>query len=256
MEPSDLKAGDVLLSVGEGPISEWIIKLTGGDYSHSALFDGKEVYESIKAGVVHCSLKEHVDAQTGGVDVYRFKSGNHRLGDPGWSAEPILNVSKHYFEIGTKFSFEQLFLLIPLVVQRRIPGQPKELRIFLRFLLDSAAGMINDVMAAGKQPMTCSELVFRCFAEAEPQPKYKLVLRDFRRMLPFTAPDDPEIKKLLQQADEVAQAYFNSKGHPLPGPGQPPEFSPPVIADFVSPADLQRSLNLEEIGFLSEPRII
>ncbi len=263
LNPSDLKAGDVLLSFGEGPVSEWIVKLTGGDYSHSALFDGERVVEGISKGVVSASLEEHVTAQKGGVDVYRFKSkkGN-RLGEQGWSPDPIIIVGKHYFETQTEFSYEQLYLLIPLVLFRRIPGQPEALKKFLRFFLDTSAGLINTVIAGEKEPMTCSELVFRCFSEAVPVPQYTLALEEFSKghgyqdlPIPDSGKEGAELKELLREADKIARAYFEAKGLNVPDPTHPPKFSPEVIADFVTPADLQNSPNLEKEGCLSEPRL-
>jgi hypothetical protein len=252
----NLRAGDVLLSLGDSGISRWIVRLTGGKYSHSALFDGEMVCESIKNGVGRFPLEEHLEAQKGGVD-------GHWLGEPDWSADPVIKVAKRYYKSGTKFSMAQLYLAIPLVVLRRIPNRVKQLRDFIRNCLNPAFELINNAIEAGKEPMTCSELVYRCFAEAVPR-KYTLKLKEFNKVkelqkfvsqhhrkysFAVRGTKDRELQELIREADSIARRYFFAKNKKLYR-GFKQRASSRVVADFVSPADLQNSPNLILLGSL------
>jgi hypothetical protein len=252
-----LQAGDVLLSSGTDEVSELIKILTGGRYSHSAIFDGEMVIEAIDRGVGRYPLKDHIEDQKGGVDAYRFKSSDgQQLGEPGWRADPVIEIARHYCDIGTKFSYEQLFLLIPLVSLKRIPGIPRRLRVLVLKCLDVVLERINKLSEAGKQPMICSELVYRCFSEAVPMGKYTLTLKEigkFTAASGSTGTKDPELQKLILKADEVSKAYFAAKKHKLPAAGE--KFSSEVIPDFVTPRDLRESPNLELLCYLSLPLV-
>ena len=72
--PEALQPADILLSLGDGEVSEAIHLLDGGWYSHVGLWTGAEVIESIGRGVQCWTLEESV---SGGhrvyLDVYRHK---------------------------------------------------------------------------------------------------------------------------------------------------------------------------------------
>ncbi len=84
----DIKPCDVFLYRGRGIVPGLIRLFDGGNYSHSALYDGEQVVEAIAEGVRRRSLQESIgDAEY--VDVFRFGKGGHHLGDAGWPAAPV-----------------------------------------------------------------------------------------------------------------------------------------------------------------------
>lgn len=85
---TDLEPGDVILSSGDKALNEIIRFIDAGDYTHSSIWDGTEVYEAtLSHGVVRQSISVTMKAQCL-VDVFRFRSNGSRLGDAGWPPSP------------------------------------------------------------------------------------------------------------------------------------------------------------------------
>jgi hypothetical protein len=72
IDASELQPGDVLLSFGDSEISEGIVELDGGRYSHAALWSGAEVLESTLPEVRAASLAECA-AHARYIDVFRHR---------------------------------------------------------------------------------------------------------------------------------------------------------------------------------------
>ncbi|MCP3870535.1 MAG: hypothetical protein GY703_21070, partial [Gammaproteobacteria bacterium] len=118
---TDVKAGDVLLSYGDGWISDIIRVVDGGDYSHAAFFDGQDIVEAGLRGVVITPLEKEVEAQKY-VDVYRFKSDTgSTFSLPDWPSEPVVQRAHYYFDKGTEYADNQLYLVGLLIVVRKLP---------------------------------------------------------------------------------------------------------------------------------------
>lgn len=75
--------------------------------------------------------------------------------------------AEFYLERGEEFSYVQLVLLALLSITRRT-DLPRGAAVLLRRILDGAASVVNDILEDGREPMVCSELVYRCFNEALP----------------------------------------------------------------------------------------
>lgn len=123
LELKDLKPGDVLLCRGEGFISDMIVLLSGGTYSHAALYAGKIndqncAIEATLRGVV-CDPIEGFSEETF-TDVFRFKKGGHNLGESEYPFEPIQKVGLDYANSGVKYAYDHLILLAVLAVTRNI----------------------------------------------------------------------------------------------------------------------------------------
>ena len=175
--PGQLQPGDVLLYHGRGFISDMIRLFDGSEYSHAAFFNGQKVVEAIGSGIAARELAQSV-GEAKYVDVYRFVSsdGKH-LGDSGYAAQPILDTAGRYVAAADRYAYEQIVLLAVLASTRRIPvvSDIPFLRWMLRNVLDNAADVLSRIVAAGKEPMICSELVYRCYTESGPQ--YDLIIR-------------------------------------------------------------------------------
>lgn len=88
-------------------------------------------------------------------------------------AAPVLKVAAGYLEHGARYAHQQVVLLAVLCVSRHIP-LPLGGRRMVRTVLDQATGAVNAMAERGQHPMICSEFVYRCFAEAQPNSPYVL----------------------------------------------------------------------------------
>jgi len=155
-----LVAGDVFLHQGKGIVANLIQFFDGSQYSHASLvLDPAEICEAAPGGVKRTPLAGMAD-EYNFVDLYRLI---HQVP----TLDPVVARGSYYAQIGDRYAYEQLVLLALLSTVRKIP-LPPIVRWLLRKLLDAAASVISAILAAGRQPMICSELVYRCFDEAIP----------------------------------------------------------------------------------------
>lgn len=100
----------------------------------------------------------------------------HRLEPAVTSFEPVRSRARHYLEDGARFSKAQLGLLALLSLARKLPLAPGA-AYAVRRILDAAAARLNELLEGEREPMICSELVFRCFNEAKPGEDDEYALR-------------------------------------------------------------------------------
>jgi hypothetical protein len=153
-----LDASDVLLYNGNGLLSDAICFFDGTPYSHAGLFLGDdEVGEAIAEGVRKRTAQES------------FKGKNYilarRLVAGPADMSPVLAVANHYLQQGNRYAFEQVVLLALLALTRKL-NENKYLAWLVRKVLDDAADYLMD--HSDRQPMICSEFVYRCYDEALP----------------------------------------------------------------------------------------
>lgn len=257
----EVKAGDVLLSYGDGWISDVIRLVDGGLYSHAAFFDGGSIVEAGLRGVVSTPLEREVVAQKY-VDVYRFKSDNNmNFSFPDWPVGPVVQRARYYLEKGTKYADNQLYLVGVLILIRKLPYNRVE-KAVLRAVIDMVFKLFKRIFE-GKETksVVCSELVYRSFYEAIPEKKYGLTIKG--TLAPITVrldsiveneslesyPLDEELNQMIEQAEQMywkinpELAPSKHEIHSLLKAG-----NPLVSAEMVSPHDLQLSPNLELIG--------
>ncbi len=162
---SQLMPGDILLYRGRGRISDAIRLIDRSQVSHSALFigrhgeTGRAVGEAIREGLVRREL-----ARSAG-DAEWVES--RRLKEPPASLDPVMEQAGHYLDRGERYAFEQVLLLAFLCLTRNLVDSPA-LGGLVRETLDAAAGFLLRLFDTGRQPMICSEFVFRCYGEALP----------------------------------------------------------------------------------------
>jgi hypothetical protein len=276
---ADLKSGDVFLYHGQALISSLIRLLDGEPYSHAAIFLGEEngvpsVAEMLNNGVNTRAVSDSVqDARF--VDVYRYVSDCHQpLGTLG--VDPAALVAKmNYFiapENFQRYGFEQILLLAMLCTTREIKGIPGEI---IRRILDHASEVLAQIIHAGKEPMICSELVYRCFMESSPAydltivgadvPRQRaLALMKFETVKMATTGTQPALDQPSHDAATSAAIaaflanYSLAKGYPAPAGRRldavasaaetPKAIATFAVADFVTPNDLGRSPNLQLLG--------
>ncbi|AOY78135.1 hypothetical protein [Clostridium formicaceticum] len=257
----DLYPGDVLLCRGEGWLSDLILLFDGGTYSHAALYAGKEgdnhyVIQATQKGI----LKTAPDILSCEIfiDVFRFNKKNHKLGEKEYPYQPIISVGQHYVDEKTKYAFDHLIFLAILGITREIPLDITSKKI-MRSILDNATAYLFKLLDKGTTPMVCSELVYRCFDEADSEKKYQLTiealtLEDFKGILDKEALKIESTNEVVEELDkELIQAkqkfmevwrkvkQEENTMHALP--------LDPVSA-CVTPKDIEKSPDLEKLGRL------
>jgi hypothetical protein len=158
IKTGDVMEGDVLLYNGKGLVSKLIRFFDGTEVNHAAIYLG--------AGKVG-------EAQAGGLNTSKLedgiKSNNYlvirRLTVPPESMQPVIIKAQYYLDIKNRYAFDQLFLLAILGLSRKLKVNGY-LKWLLRKLLDQAADFLTE--NGDKQPMICSEFVYRCYNEANP----------------------------------------------------------------------------------------
>ena len=266
-----------MLSCGRGELSKAIRLLDGGNYSHAAIctnvderYDPK-IVESTKKGVVENPLSPDIKGQKY-VDVYRFKSDTgENFGVTEWPHEPVIDRANYYRNKKTQYAFHQLYLMSVLIMVRKAPlGQLG--RANIRYWLDQMIRFFKDDLDTRKEHVTCSELVYRCYYEAQsiPKGKYGLTIRGTigpnKSLVKAISQDingtdsdlDSETDKLLREAEDLfwqTMPKFRSNLESLKKPEgdiRLKVWNPNVSANTVTPCDLQMSPNLEFIGRLRD----
>jgi len=162
---SQLMPGDVLLYRGKGLISDAIRFIDRSEVSHAGLFlgrhgeKGRTVGEAIREGVIRRELPKSI-AHAEWVESRRLKEAPS-------SIDPVLERAAHYLKRGERYAFEQILLLAFLCVTRNLTGSSVLGRL-IRETLDAAAVFLLQLFNTGREPMMCSEFVFRCYHEALP----------------------------------------------------------------------------------------
>ena len=269
---NQLLPGDVLLYHGSGFISEMIRLFDGSQYSHAAFFNGQKVVEAIGSGITERNLPVSV-AEAKYVDVYRFVSQDgHKLGYAGYATQPVLDTSAKFVAEADRYAYEQILLLAALAGSRRIPvvSDIPFLRWILRNILDNAADILAKIVAGGKEPMICSELVYRCYTESGPQ--YDLMIRGAdtlaARAKALPAFGDPQEAQAIQAELDAFMAKYqrakiqgrmaanakagNAKGRRKASATAAVGGAALAVADFVTPRDLRDSPDLTLVGTLEK----
>jgi hypothetical protein len=260
---STLQDGDVLLYHGTAFISRMILLLDGGDYSHAAVFRANHITEALGGGITINQVAASV-ASCKFVDVYRFVKDGEKLGSATYPIPPLNTAIENYETHPQRYAYEQILLLALLCSTRKLnavthmPG----FAMIVRNILDTASDEVAKIIGAGKEPVICSELVYRCYSDADTNGKYKLPIcgADITQMMAFmqpAVPAEPEVADIQARAADFLLNYYAAK-HPKQGSAPPAAAALPTaevqmmaaVANFVTPRDLQFSPNLQLKGTL------
>jgi hypothetical protein len=158
IKESLLREGDVILYNGNGWISKAIRFIDGTEVNHAAVFlGGGMVGEAIGQGLTERSFQKSTED-----DRHVIVS---RLSVQIGTMKPVVEKANAYLRFGNRYGFEQILLLAFLGITRKLPVNAY-LKWMLRKVLDQAAQFLMD--AGKKQPLICSEFVYRCYNEALP----------------------------------------------------------------------------------------
>ncbi len=162
---AQLMPGDILLYRGTGWISDAIRLFDRSEVSHASLFlgrygnKGRVVGEAVREGLLRRELSISVE--------HAEWVESRRLKQLPVSLDPVLEHAANYLEGGERYAYEQILLLVFLCITRRLAGS-SVLGSLVRETLDSAAAFLLRLFDAGRQPMICSEFVYRCYGETLP----------------------------------------------------------------------------------------
>jgi len=162
---SQLMPGDILLYRGKGLISDAIRLIDRSEVSHAGLFlgrhgeKGRTVGEAIRDGVIRRELPMSIE--------HAQWVESRRLKEAPASLDPVMGRAAHYLKRGERYAFEQILLLALLCLTRNLTGSSVLGRL-IRETLDTASAFLLQLFSAGREPMICSEFVFRCYREALP----------------------------------------------------------------------------------------
>ncbi|MHB8954573.1 MAG: C40 family peptidase [Pirellulaceae bacterium] len=187
-----LAAGDVLLYRAEDGIknlhSALIRKLDGTEVSHAGLFIGDGTVAEALAVGEHAGLdRQPVEDSVAGskwVAVRRLK----QLPGP---MTPVLEVANSYLAQHNRYAYGQIVLLAGICLTRKLDLDNWLLRCIARTIFDQSTALLERFRKEGKEPMICSEFVFRTYDEARPEP------------------DDPYSLEILSQAAAAPRRWFS-----------------------------------------------
>jgi len=157
--------GDILLYRSKGLISDAIRFIDRSEVSHAGLFLGRHdgmgrtVGEATREGVIRRTLPKSVE-HAEGVE-------SRRLKEPPESLDPALERAEYYLKRGERYAFEPILLLAFLCITRNLSAS-SILGGLIRETLDAAAAFLLHLFNTGREPVICSEFVFRCYDEALP----------------------------------------------------------------------------------------
>ncbi len=162
-----LQEGDILLMMGDGPLSDLIAWASDGVYSHAGIVvDGGELVEASLGGVRRYPLARRATehAHFHFIDAWRPQDPDAR---PFAAAELALVRDRAGEMLGAPYPVDQLALFGAIMAVRgKWPLQPL-LRKLVRIALDHAVPSTSPAMV-------CSEVVYRAWAECAVDPRGRL----------------------------------------------------------------------------------
>ncbi|WP_027183109.1 hypothetical protein [Desulfovibrio inopinatus] len=274
-----LRTGDIFLYHSESFLGGMIRLFDGSEYNHAGIFDGENVIESLGGGITTNTISEST-CKNKFVDVFRFRNdAGKQLGDAGIPTQNVTDTIRRYVNDGDRYAFEQILLLAALATTRRFPfgGWVPGLSKFVRQITDAAASVLSKLMSMNKEPLICSELVYRCYVESGEEFFINIVGADIlaQRSIGHTSTtlthqfdisSQKEMSSTVMQDFEEAQlaSYefletWQRVSRTAPLARSVPDVQQNevgvvqsrAIADFVTPRDLKQSPNTYIVGRLA-----
>jgi hypothetical protein len=224
---SNLQPGDVLLYNSDNLIARLIRSFDDAEVSHAGLYLGDgQVGEALIVGNPGVNMNPLAKSCAGSNWVAAGRLREQQ--DTGL----VLSVANHYLEQGNRYAYGQIFLLAAICLTRKLDHQNAIVRKIAERTLRGAAGIVAGWRQEDREPMICSEFVYRAYDEALPEL------------------EDPYSLEILSQSTRKPTRRFSffrrRKG--LFGAGSPPK-SPVIHPDSLL-ARIQ-----DEPARLDEPRL-
>lgn len=159
-----LQEGDVLLYSSSSWIGWLIKKLDGTDVTHAGVYlgDGQvgEALIATNAGINANPLSQSINGSDW-VDAYRLKQVPPTL-------DPVIDIANRYISDGNRYAYGEIMLVAVVCSTRRVNLTNPWLRRIVMAALKKANDWIEKAFDKGREPMICSEFVYRCYDEAAP----------------------------------------------------------------------------------------
>ncbi|MFW6106884.1 MAG: hypothetical protein ACOC8H_01860 [bacterium] len=188
----DLSAGDILLYRAEDGLknllSALIRKLDGTEVSHAGLFIGNGIVAEALAVGEHAGLDtQRIETSVAGSTWVAVR----RLKQPPGAMTPVLEVADKYLREHNRYAYGQIVLLAGICLTRKLDLDNWLVRCIARTVFDQSTALLERFRKEGKEPMICSEFVFRTYDEARPEP------------------DDPYSLEILSQSAAESRRGFS-----------------------------------------------
>lgn len=214
---SQLKAGDVLLYNSDGWLSWLICKFDDAEVSHAGLYLG-DGYVAEALAVGDRGVHRHDLAASFGssnwVDVRRLSEEQ--------PAQAILEVAERYAWQGNRYAYGQILMLAAICLTRKIDRADWMAMRIAEKTLHGAASILRRWRRENREPMICSEFVFRTYDEAVPDVN-----------------DDPYTLSILSQGGQQPRRRFSMRRRRLFGAA--PEVTSPTAHPDSLLAELEES---------------
>ncbi|MEZ6069495.1 MAG: hypothetical protein R3C10_04295 [Pirellulales bacterium] len=165
LDASDLLPGDVLLyrasDAWKNAMSVLIRKLDGTEVSHAGLYlGGAQVGESLIVGNpgLHSNPLEDSIAGCEWVEVRRLSSTD--------DLELVMTAANKRLAKGSSYGFDQIMLVAAICVTHKLDLGDGLLRRIVYGVLQRANEFVRSMSSQGREPMICSEFVYRAYDEA------------------------------------------------------------------------------------------
>ncbi len=192
LQESQLEPGDVLLyraaNTWGNAMSVLIRKLDGTEVSHAGLYMGDGlVGESLIMGNTGLNTNPLAESVAGcnWVEVRRLPSATDR--------RLVLDTAWRRLKEGNCYGFDQILLVAGICLTRKIDFRDGLLRTIVEAALTKASNFVRSMIAEGREPMICSEFVFRSYDEAD------------------AADDDPYTLSILSQSAQQERRRWTGR---------------------------------------------
>lgn len=173
---SDLHEGDVMVFSPdeEDTLSKAIAWVTNSKVSHAAMvyYTQDEIAEETLHGLVVTPTKERVESQRVAT-VLRLKSGAQEL-----DMKKVVDVASKYVNNNEPYATADLVFLATYFLFKKCSNNTRvnrALERIVKFALKVLIEMTDEKCYPGKDPMQCSQFVYRCYKEAGPE--YEIILK-------------------------------------------------------------------------------
>lgn len=202
LSAGQLRDGDILLYRVTDSIknlhSALIRKLDGTEVSHAGLFMGGCVAEALAVGE-HAGLgTQPLTDSIAGCDWIAVRRLQHAPGD----MQPVLGTAQMYLDQANRYAYGQILLLAMVCSTRKLNLSNPLLRRIVYSAINNAAAFVRRMQSGGKQPMICSEFVYRDYDEALPEKVDPYAIE----IEPLGTPGRPRLLGRRRRAEKAAGA--------------------------------------------------
>ncbi len=166
-----------------------------------------------------------------------------RLKDTPRDMQPVLHRTQWYVDQTNRYAYEQILLLAFLCLTRKVKFTPILDRL-LRSVLDNAAALLNRLSDNGREPMICSELVYRSYDEALPENSdiYSLRINEL-----------PILRNLVFAVPESSSGVVSAMGLTARGQGVHPQSLLALVASEPNRAWMMVEPDVLNLAALDRP---